>query len=581
MVTLRETPTRVLVSAEEPELVMLVKAFRFRPLSYFRADSYQLFKATGGEQGWDGYRYPLAKKTRTAAEILRGRKDEILEFCAQFKLPVDTTKLFVSPFADLTVEDVPYDLIEADFALDKNQRGAIVQWLRNGMGIAHFAVNSGKTGTLAGAAAMIKRKYPKARFLYFTPAERLVKQTYDWMKKFLPGWDITQYGGGGKRDKTGKDMVVCTHAILNRNYARLHREGFFNTFYALLLDESQHSQSPSCTRVMLNCAAFFRFAASDSLKESDPDKHSKIVGLCGPVRCTVTCGELIAAGRSARPHIYLVDSPSWKGKFSTLTNNAAPGSRAWTLMNDEWVKCAYAGPVYERDAKGKISTKTRRRFKNGFWAEEITPLTVDNLHHLRLEDGQHIDADAGLTLLDRRYDRAIVQFKARNDLIVEWAKYYAVDKNWRTVVVATRSSHVIILRDMLEPVVGEVRTLTGTDSTKTRDDAFAWFKATPGAVLISSILKEGVSVNEIEAGIIADHVVDFEVARQILGRFMRKKANNECHIVMFLDRQHPRYERNAIKLIGQLEREEGFQFLWPVIGPDTISEAGVYQGGAK
>lgn len=578
MIALFETATRLIITGEEKPLNKLRLAFRYHPKQYFRADSYQLWKMTNGERGWDGYRYPLVLKTPTAGEILRGRKEELLDLCQQNGYAVDTSKLLPSPFGDLSADEITDDLITSSFTLDHNQRAAIVEWLRRGMGVAHMAVNAGKTATFAAAAAKIKTQFPDARFLYFTFTERLVTQVYAAMTEFLPGWHITQYGGGGKRDASGADMVVATQAILNRNFNALEREGYFKTFMALLLDESHHCQSPTAEKVLRACSAYFRLGASDSTKESDPDKWNKIQGLCGPICYEVSSSELIASGRSAAPTLYLVDVPSWKGRFRHDAHEVSADSEGWTLVGTEWVPIKYLGPVYERE-DGKIKTKSRAYLEGDTWKREEIPVTVPSLHRVEL-DGQETEVAARYTILNRRYDNAIIMFDERNDLIVDWAKHYS-DQGKQTLVVATRTPHVLILdallRQKLDPSL--VALLFGEDTTATRNQVFDWFRATPGAVLVTPLVKEGVSINELRAGVIADPVADPEVARQIIGRFMRKKeVGNVCEITWFLDRQHSRLQANVMKLIEHLERIKGFTFYYPVQGPETISAATVHHG---
>lgn len=580
MVSLIETPTRLLVTGSEDEMSELKTRFRYHPKNYFRSDAYQLWKITGGQRGWDGYRYPLQLKTDTAGEMLRGRKQELLGLCQALGFKTNTERCLVSPFKDLKLADIPDDLIEAEFRLDANQRQAVLEWLKNGMGIANMAVNSGKTATFAAAASLIKRHFPDARFLYFTYAERLVKQVMDEMTHFLPNFDITQYGGGGKRDIGGKDMIVATQAILNRNFHWLEQQDFFKSFHALLLDESHHCQSPTAEKVIRASSAYFRLAASDSLKESDPDKFNRIAGLCGPVLCQVTSAELIEQSRSAAPQLYLVDIPAWRGKFRGVSHEAEPGSVAWTLVDNQWVKATYLGPLVELDAKGKPRTKRQRKLQGGEWITEEVPIIIPTFHRLKI-NGIETKVAARFTLLDRRYDKAIIRFKERNELICQWAKYYA-EKGWNTVVVATRTPHVLILETLLAPLIpGKVRSLYGEASTPQRNEAFGWFKRTKGAVLVTPLIKEGVSINEIKAGVIADPIADWEVAKQVIGRFMRKKLNNDenvCHITWFIDNQHPQFFKNVTDLMGKLEHIEGFTFYHPVAGPDSIDQAYVHHG---
>jgi len=557
----------------------LKQRFRYHPKNYFRSDAYQLWKMSGGERGWDGYRYPLALKTDTAGEILRGYKAELLALCAALGFKTDLSRVLISPFKDLGLAQVPEKgLIQAPFDLDVNQRQAIVEWLRNGMGVANLAVNAGKTAVFAAAAAFIKKHYPDARFLYFTFAERLVKQVMENMQIFLPGWHITQYGGGGKRDLTGKDMVVATQAILNRNFLWLRQNNFFKSYHALLLDESHHCQSPSAERVLRACSAFFRLAASDSLKEGDPEKFNRITGLCGPVLCEVTSSTLIEQSRSAAPHVYLVDIESWHRKFKGVDHEPQPRSVAWTLVNNVWTKGTYISPVYEEDRNGNRIEKKHKRLEGDRWITEMLPTIVPTFHLLRV-NGIECKVQARHTLLDRRYDRAIIRFKERNELICQWAKYYS-DKGWRTVVVATRTPHVLILEALIsQRLPGLVRSLTGEASTPQRNEMFSWLKLTKGAVLVTPLIREGVSINELKAGVIADVIADWEVAKQVLGRFMRRKeVDNTCYITWFIDRQHPIYFKNISNVMERLGRIEGLTFFHPVAGPETIPQALVHHG---
>lgn len=577
MVSLIETPTRLVVMGTEQEMATLKERFRYHPEAYWHSDAYQLWRVSGGKKGWDGYKHPLALKTPLAGEILRGRKDELLAICRMERFEVNTDRCLKTPFPNVEVTDITDDLIQAEFALDENQKDAVVQWLRNGIGVANMAVNAGKTATFAAAAAYVKKHYPEARFLYFTPSERLVRQVFAWMQQFLPGWDITQYGGG-KRNDEGKDMVVATQAMLAKHFRQLDHSGWLKTFHGLLLDESHHCQSATAEQVILACVGYFRMGASDTTKEDDADKWNRIQGLCGPIRCTVTSSELIHTGRSAAPTLYLVDVPEWKDKFRNYELSAARRSTAWTLIDGKWAKAQYLGPVYERDRDGNIKYVNKRELKEDRFVTVRQALTVKNLHLLRLADGTEYQAPASFTLLDRRYDQAIMRFKERNQLIVRWVKYYS-DQGWPTVVVATRTPHVIILDALLRPVLGGlVRPLIGGSSSAERDKAFAWFKQTPGAVLVASIIKEGISINEIKAGVIADPVADWELAKQIVGRFMRQKADNTCYLTWFVDNQHPKYLRNARDVMEKLEGIEGFTFYHPVAGPETIGQALIHKG---
>lgn len=423
------------------------------------------------------------------------------------------------------------------------------------------------TALFAGAAAIIKASTPKARFLYVTPSERLVRQAAKSMREFLPDWDIGQCGGGHK-DFDAKDMVVCTVAMLNRHFRELDNTYWFRTFSAVLVDECHHAPSATAKKILLAIPAFFRFGASDSLKQDDPAKHNAIKGLLGNALNTVSSAPLMEIGRIARPHIYVVDKPEWKDRFRSVPYRANPGSPAFVLVDGVWTRATYLGPVYQKDDQGNLVTRTRKGtelLENGEWNTVTEPVVEMGVHRVKL-NGQEQEVSSDYCLLERCYDRSIIQFKERNDLIVQWARYYS-GKGYPTVVVCTRTMHVYILETLLRKALPHelVRVLIGDDSPKERDAAFAWLKQTPGAVLVTPLVKEGVSINEIRAGIVADYVSDWEVANQIIGRFIRQKfeGDNIAEITWFCDQQHPVLQRGCEKLFTNLKRFEQYTFYRP------------------
>jgi superfamily II DNA or RNA helicase len=108
--------------------------------------------------------------------------------------------------------------------------------------------------------------------------------------------------------------------------------------------------------------------------------------------------------------------------------------------------------------------------------------------------------------------------------------------------------HILILETLIGEMLGkdQVRILFSDHTPSQRDDAFNWFRHTPGHVLISPLLKEGVSINEIRGGVIADYVGGWEPMNQLIGRFIRKKkGENEAHITAFIDVQHPALRRGS------------------------------------
>lgn len=577
MIKLKETATRLSLEGPTDHIEQLIVSFRYHPASYWMSDAYQLYKSTNGKSGWDGYLYPMRRLSwghgKTTAEIARGFLDDVVERVKRYSFGLDDHDLLIRPFSGISVEDIPKDIVKSDFELDDLQLAAIAAWLDGVIGINYVTVSGGKTVMFAAAAAMIKRRYPKARFLYFTQSERLVRQVHTELVKFLPDWHITRFGGGSK-DDTGKDIVVVTGAMLNKHFKRLKNEGWFKTFMGVLVDEVHHAASPTWSKVLAVVPAFFRLGASDTMCEDDPARWHTIRGLVGPIRSKIEARQLIkdmamsmaSSGRLAKPHIYLVDVPAWTGKFRNVPHAPEPDTEAWALISGEWKKGLYLGPVFETDPESPDGIK---RDKAG------DPIKLDNCHRLAI-DGVERDVESRWCLLQRTRDQAIIRFNERNRLITQWAKHYS-EKGWPTLVVCTPTLHILILKALISAELGKdkVKILYSEHDSRERDEVFAWLQSTPGAVLISSLVKEGVSLPEIRGGVIADYVAGWEVARQMIGRFVRKKPSGDNYACMtaFVERQHPKLVTKSIQMLDKLSKTRGFTFYHPVVGPDTIESA--------
>lgn len=602
MINIEEGPTKLRLTGEGREIKTVAHKLRYHPMGYFHSPRFQAYQLTDGNEGWDGYVSPIRciDDEGSEADCLRGHKDNIIRVARELGFGVSTRNCLKSPFSELTADDLPDDLIAADFKLDQYQRESVAFWLKHGMGVNKIAINGGKTAMFAAAAAMIQRKFgPEGRVLYVTQTERLVRQAYQEMRKFLPGWDITQYGGG-KRDRTGKDMIISTVAMLWKNHTELTASRWFSSFISVFYDECHHVASPSSTKLMMLMPAFFRFGASDTKKEKDPGDVAKIRGLLGPIRYTVPVGVYINIGRSAKPSIYIVENPEWRDQFEDVPYVAQPDTPAWALIGDKWRKGTYLGPVFERNEKGEIKTRMKKELEDGVdetevftgedepeivktarWREVEVPITVDGFHRLRFEDDPDVyEVESTYCLLERVNDRAIVRFKERNELIVDWTRYYSQKRKFPTLVVCTRTLHIFILQALIGQAVGEekVQILLGDHTSKERDTAFEWFRHTSGGVLISPLVQEGVSINEIRAGVIADYVGDWERGNQIIGRFIRKKQeDNEAHITWFFDNQHESLRRGSRRVLNRLMDIRGYTFVYPLTGPKSIGDAKVYE----
>jgi len=337
-------------------------------------------------------------------------------------------------------------------------------------------------------------------------------------------------------------------------------EGNHNYFADGILVHNCHhlASGKSWQEVVRRIPAFYRFGASDSLKnerEEDLGLAITLRGFMGPERHEVEVGTLINSKRVAKPYIYLIHVPEWNKIFEGLPHTPEPGSRAWALIDGEWRKGTYVCPAFDVKVNKRDEEEEEQRIG---WQRVLI-------------EGEEVEVESRWCLLKRAYDEGIIRFKERNQLIVQWAKHFS-EQGKPTLIVATRTPHVYILQTLLEREGLRPRVLTGMDSTAERDDTFKWLVKTPGAILISPIVKEGVSLPELRAGIVADPVASPDLARQIIGRFIRKKVVgvNEAEIVMFIDSQYKSARSNSQKLIHELESIRGYSFYYPCQGPDNV-----------
>jgi len=345
----------------------------------------------------------------------------------------------------------------------------------------------------------------------------------------------------------------------------------------------------------------------------DPSRYHQIKALVGGVQVIVEAGPMIESGRLAKPTIYLVDKLSWAGRFRKVKHVAEIDSDAWVLVEGTWMKGTYLGPVYEVDDQGDYKLAKKKlnaadvlevgdkwKDPNTKEVHEVNPdwigeriglvegdhqffrmekIQVPGLHTVKVKD-EIMEYPSRLCLLDRTQDRAIIQFRDRNEIALEWTAHWADTHGYQTLVVATRSIHVAIFKQMAIDKFGadRVRSLTSDDSTATRNKTFKWFEENKGSILVSSIVKVGVSLNFINAGVLLDYTGGWELANQIVGRFIRKKElDNTAHITMFLERQHPTLFQGSFQVYEKLRKIRGYRYVHPVVHPSDIAEAPVHE----
>ena len=552
------------ISGDRQKLLVLHDKFKFRPPRFFCHPQYIIWKQVRASEvknnvpfsnkGWDGWKRPGKLLSSNMLVLGRGWLDDVLQVCEVEGWAVDRSKMIVNPYKDVQADDIPDDIIKGSRHLEQweLQKVVIASLLRAGCGRVKVTVSGGKTAILCSFAAMVKKYRPKMRVLYVTPNERLVSQSAREARKFLPGWDVGQYGGDS-RELDAKDMVVATSAVLNVNMQKLVKDKWFNNFVAIMCDECQYSASKSQQSILTATKAWFRVGVSDTTKELDPVKNSILTGSFGRVlNETITAGDLIELGQIAKPTITVVRIESCEGEYDSLSHLPAIGTGGWALSDGAWSKGTYEGQAFQLDEEGEFKLD-----------DKGNNIPIPGKCFFSSEEGVSL-MDMKWCLLERKYDQAIIRCKARNKYISSTCKDWQLSGK-RSLVIVTRTIHVkIIEAELLKTCDPDlVRVLYGVHTIDERDEAFDWLRSTKGAILISPLVKVGTSINEIECGIVADYVADHELANQFIGRFIRKKfhgVSNTADIRWFLELQHKHYAEGSENVIEKLKAIDGYEF---------------------
>ena len=564
MISIVDGAVNVSISGSRETLLKIQDHFKWRPNRFYMDPRYIIWKKTMERElaegrplsnvGWDGWKRP-GKLLKSGKLVMgRGWTPLIVDLAEIEGWPVDLSGMIENPFKDLQPDEIPDEVIAGSRHLEQweLQKNCVAALMRAGCGRVKVTVSGGKTAILCSVAALIKAYRPEKRILYITPNERLVSQSSVEARKFLPHWDVGQYGGA-ERQLDAKDLVVATSAILNTNLEKLVKAKWFDSFAGILCDECQFSASKSQQKILTACRAWFRVGVSDTTKEGDPYKNAILTGSFGPVlNETIEAGDLIEMGQIAKPTIRVVKFQSHTGVYNELNHMPEEGSPGWALSDGKWINGNYAGPAYELNKDGDFQLD-----KAG------NPVAIPGTCYFEDKDGNVQLMETKWCLLERKFDRSIIRFKPRNEYIqqrcLEWQQ-----AGLRTLVIVTRTVHVKLLEAELSKVcdMSKVRILYGVHTLKERDEAFSWIKETAGAVLVSPLVKIGTSINEIERGIVADFVADHELANQFVGRFIRKKfkGSNTAEIIWFHDVQHRSYGAVSNKVIRYLKSIDGYEF---------------------
>lgn len=223
-------------------------------------------------------------------------------------------------------EDVASDCLEGVDLRDYQVEGA-KRALAYTRGILWHAVNAGKTAVLAAVTGQLVRE-GGLQVLVIVPNAYLLHQTTKDLKTFLGG-DVSI--GTAAEEKLQAQVVVSTYQKLLQALPGRHHDPrlarLVRSCGAVAVDEAHHCGAPSYHRILRMCeSATYRIGFSGSVDKRDRRAASeqrsesaaqrsreaaqlhrmRIESYLGPVLHRVSNDQLIEAGFSAKPTIYVV-----------------------------------------------------------------------------------------------------------------------------------------------------------------------------------------------------------------------------------------------------------------------------------
>ena len=160
------------------------------------------------------------------------------------------------------------------------------------------------------------------------------------------------------------------------------------------------------------------------------------------------------------------------------------------------------------------------------------------------------------------YDAGITNNEFRNKIIANQAlQLYNMQK--RIMIITTQVKHGKILEKMIKEVGVDCVFLSGSTDTSTRERLLKQLDSGELSCLIATnIFDEGISINGINAIILAAGTKSAPALFQRTGRGLRTKEDgNYCIIIDFIDTQHSKLMSHSMKRYNLIKNEKGFHIL--------------------
>jgi len=387
------------------------------------------------------------------------------------------------------------------------QKDALRKMLDKRLGLLHIATNGGKTIVMAGYLKTLENT--NIRGIIITHSAEIHKQLYEAFKKYL-GRKVGRLTSK-VTDVRDRQFVVCMGMTLkNRIGDDPYVTELFQKHQLLMADEAHHLTAKTWSDLFKESDARLRFGFSGTIPDPETFKGLQVMASGGRVLVRVRNADLIEAGVSAVPTVYM-HRRNWE-----------------TMFKGFYKKCladyaAKEGRLFRADGRW-ISTYKKMQFFAGFQRQSFV--------------------------------KGVVKNESRNADIVEMV---VAEGDKQCLLVTERLDHGDVLEKLFEKAGHEAVFIHG--EAPHRDQALDDFRAGRLKTLITSqILDEGVDIAGIQVLVMAGVMKCERALLQRTGRGLRKKTEvpNVLKIIDFMDAGNRYLERYSDGRKSVFE-DEGFE----------------------
>lgn len=319
MIELSVREARVYFSGQESDLAGMFKALRLKDKNAFWKAKFLIRKLTG-------YGMSEEERTEKIAKIKESAK-----WIRFYDRRTDSfpTGLLPRVIRRLDKRHVRYEIEDLRRPLPKGlddnvkfhfrdkveerpeQIEALRKALKRGSGLLHAAPNFGKTEIACAIVGVFRKKIGRLpNTIFLVHRASLAIQTAERFRKHL-GLRVHVIGGGKGKKFGGVTIATVQTASRMVKYSTAFKDWLSKTDI-VFVDEFHVNKAKQVQAVMDRCRARMRFGLSGTIDRTSKEKLLRYVGMTGPIVAEISNRELIALGRSAQPHIRLVEVPGWE-----------------------------------------------------------------------------------------------------------------------------------------------------------------------------------------------------------------------------------------------------------------------------